>query len=128
MKWISKGKKKKYSMKRFIKGFKHAFNGLIGAFKTEQNLLIELIVGLLLVGLGIYLKVSMVELCVIILGIGVTISLELLNTSIEYAVDMAMPEVHPLAKIAKDIGEASVLVMSLITFIVTLIIYIPKIF
>ena len=57
-----------------------------------------------------------------------TISLELLNTSIEYTVDMAMPEVHPLAKLAKDIGESSVLVMSLITFVVTLIIYIPKIF
>ena len=128
MKWISKGKKKKYSIKRFFKGFKYAFNGLIGAFKTEQNLLIEIIIGLLLIGLGIYLKVSMVELCLVILGIGVTISLELVNTSIEHAVDMAMPEIHPLAKMSKDIGEASVLVMSLITFIITLIIYLSKIF
>ena len=128
MKWISKGKKKKYSIKRFFKGFKHAFDGLIGAFKTEQNLLIELVVGILLIILGLYLEIRMIELCLIILGIGITISLELLNTSIENVVDMSMPEVHPLAKIAKDIAEASVLIMALITFIITLIIYIPKIF
>lgn len=127
MRWVSKGKKKKYSIKRILKGFKHATNGFISAFKTEQNLLIELVVGILVISLGIYLKITKIELCIVIIGIGLVISLELINTAIEHTVDMAMPEVHPLAKISKDIAEASVFVMSTITFIVVLIIFIQYI-
>lgn len=127
MKWVSKGRKKKYSAKRFFKGFNFAFKGIIAAFKTEQNLLIQLIIGIIVVIGGLLLKITNVELSLIILGIGLVMAMELANTAIEYAVDMAMSEVHPLAKMSKDIAEGSVLFLSIIVFIVVLIIYIPKI-
>ena len=127
MKWKLKGKKK-YSLIRFFKGFGYAFNGIISALKTEQNLLIELILGMIFVGLGLYFKISNLELCIIIVCIGILLSLELINTAIENIVDMTMPQVHPLAKLAKDTGAGAILIFSIITIIVVLIIMIPRIF
>ena len=128
MKWVSKGRKKKYSMKRFFKGFIYAVNGIIKAFKTEQNLLIETIFEVIIIILSIYLKVSNIELCLIIISTSLVIVIELINTGIEYTIDMMMPEVHPLAKIAKDVSEGSVLFSFITSLIVILIILLPKLF
>ena len=45
--------------------------------------------------------------CVLVL------SAELLNTAIEKAVDLSMPEQHPLARIAKDAAAGAVLVAAI---------------
>ena len=46
MKWVSKGNKKKYSIKRFFNSFIYAFNGIKSACKTEQNFLFDIIFGI----------------------------------------------------------------------------------
>ena len=126
MKWVSKGKKKN-SFKKFFKGFVYAFTGLICAFKKEINLIVEIIMGIGAFVLGILLKFSVIELAIVFLTIGLVIGLELLNTAVEYTVDMAMPERHPLAKKAKDVAAASVLFASICALIIGIILYIPKI-
>jgi diacylglycerol kinase len=50
---------------------------------------------------------------------------EFLNTSIEAVVDLASPDHHPLAKIAKDVGAAAVLVAALAAILVGLLILGP---
>jgi diacylglycerol kinase len=50
---------------------------------------------------------------------------EFLNTSIEAVVDLASPEIHPLAKIGKDVGAAAVLVAALAAILVGLLILGP---
>ena len=127
MKWVSKGKKKNYSLSRFFKSFSYAFNGLKTAFKTEQNFVVDLIVGLIAIILGFLLKISTIEFIIVILVIGIAITVELINTSIEYTVDMAMPEIHPLAKAAKDLAAGAVFIMDIMILIIGIIIYIPKI-
>ncbi len=52
---------------------------------------------------------------------------EVFNTALEYVVDLASPNVHPLAKAAKDTASAGVLMMAIISAIIGLIIFIPKI-
>ena len=127
MKWISKGKKKKYSIKRFFNSFIYASNGIVSAIKTEQNILFDIIYAILTIIIGFLLKLSIIEFTIVLLAIGLVISMELINTSVEYAIDMAMPEVHPLAKLAKDTAASAVLVSSIIAFIIGLIIYLPKV-
>ncbi len=127
MKWVSKGKKKKYSIKRLGKSFVYAVNGIISAFKTEQNLLVEFIGVLVNIFLIFYLKLNMNEICMIVLAITIVISLEMVNTAIEYAVDMSMPNIHPLAKISKDTASGAVLIGSIGALIIGMIIYLPKI-
>lgn len=127
MKWISKGKKKKYSFKRFFNSFGYAIKGIIAAIKTEQNLLIDLFFAIIVIVLGILLKISLIEFCILILSIGLVISFELINTAIEYTVDMAMPEIHPYAKISKDVASGAVLFSAICSLAVGLIIFLPKI-
>ena len=126
MKWVSKGNKKKYSIKRFFMSFTYAFTGIKTACKTEQNFLFDAIFGVLTIIIGFLLKLSAIEFAIVLLAIGLVVSLELINTAIEYTIDMAMPEIHPLAKAAKDISSGAVLISAIMAFIVGLIIYLPK--
>ena len=127
MKWISKGKKKNYSISRFFKSFTYAFNGIKTAIKTEQNFVVDLVLGVIAIILGFLLKIDKIEFIIIILTIGIAIMAELVNTAIEYTVDMAMPEIHPLAKAAKDLSSGAVLIMDFVILIIGIIIYLPKI-
>ena len=127
MKWVSKGKKKNYSFSRFFKSFTYAFNGIKTAFKTEQNFVVDLIVGIIAITLGFILKISTIEFIIVILVIGIAITVELINTAIEYTVDMAMPEIHPLAKLAKDLSSGAVFIMDFFILVIGIIIYLPKI-
>ncbi len=127
MKWESKGKKKKYGLKRLGYSFVYAVRGIISAYKTEQNLLVHTIALIINVVLMIILKLSLIECALIIIVITIVFALEMVNTAIEYAIDMAMPQIHPLAKISKDVSSGAVLVSAIGAFIVGLIIYIPKI-
>ena len=53
-------------------------------------------------------------------------SLELMNTAIEETVNLASPEIHPLAKVSKDVAAGSVLLSAIFSAIIGLIIFLPK--
>lgn len=127
MKWVSKNKKKKYSLKRLFNSFGYALKGVISVYKTEQNILIHTIIAIFVVGLGIYLKVSSMEACILIIMIGLVIAFEIINTALEYTVDVAMPNIHPLAKMAKDASSGAVLIMAITSIMVGIIIFLPRI-
>ena len=92
-----------------------------------MSFVFDIIVGLIVIILSFLLKISTTEFIIIIIAVGIAISFELFNTSIEYTVDMAMPEIHPLAKAAKDIAAAAVLFMDIMLLVVGIIIFVPKI-
>lgn len=108
--------------------FKYAFQGILQELKEEQNLKIHILIMILVIIAGIYYKISKFEWIACIMLFGMVISLELINTAIENTVDLAMPEKHPKAKIAKDVAAAAVLVEAVTSAIIGLIIFIPKIF
>lgn len=127
MKWVSKNKKKKYSLKRFFHSFGYAFKGIVTVFKTEQNIVFHTISAILVIVLSIYLQLSKIELCIVVIVIGLVIALEIINTAIEYVVDMTMPSIHPLAKMAKDAASGGVLIIAITAAVVGIIIFLPKI-
>jgi diacylglycerol kinase len=62
---------------------------------------------------------------ILILTTAVVFVAEFLNTAIEAVVDLASPEIHPLAKIGKDVGAAAVLVAALAAVLIGLLILGP---
>ena len=68
----------------------------------------------------------LISILVCLLLIGLVIMAEFINTAIEYVVDLASPKIHPLAKAAKDTASAGVLMMAIISAIIGLIIFLPK--
>lgn len=124
---IGKVKCKKFGIKRFFNSFKYAYQGINYLVHNEQNLIVISIMGIIVITLSILLKATYLEWAILLIMIGIIISLELINTALEFTVDLSMPEIHPYAKIAKDCGSASVLVMSFVSVLVGCIIFIPKI-
>ena len=114
-------------MKKLIKSFKYAFEGIFTGFKQEQNMKIHVIIMILVIIAGIVLKISKLEWMMCIGLFGLVISAELFNTAIEQTVNIAMPEINEKAKIAKDVSAGAVLVTAIVTEIICLIIFANKI-
>lgn len=119
--------KKIRSLKKLVKSFKYAFNGIKYTFMYEQNMDIHLIATILVIALGVFFKISIIEWLVCLILIGLVIASELINTSLEATVDLISPKYNEKAKIAKDTAAGAVLVLAIIAAICGMIIFIPKI-
>ncbi len=120
-----KGRNKK--SKNLIDSFRFAIEGIIYGVKNVKNMKIHLIFTFLVLIGSLIFRVSLLEFLILLLFIALVISLELVNTAIEEAVNLAMPNVHPIAKIAKDTAAGAVLVSAFIAFIAGFIVFLPKI-
>lgn len=110
-----------------IKSFEYAFNGLRILFKGERNAQIQLMVAIIALLLGIFLRISAMEWIVLCMLIGLVLAMEALNTAIEYLADFACnKKVETYIKKTKDLSAAAVLVMAITALIGGLIIFLPK--
>ena len=110
-------------MKKFIKSFKYAFEGILTGIKEEQNMKIHILV----IIFGIMLKINTTEWIICILLFGLVISMELMNTAIENTVNLITKEKNQQAKIAKDVAAGAVLASAIVSAIIGLMIFVPKI-
>lgn len=114
-------------MKKIIKSFKYAIEGILTGIKQERNMKIHITIMILVIIMGIILKINKIEWIICIILFGVVISLELINTAIENTIDLITLEKNSKAKIAKDTAAGAVLVSAISAAIIGLIIFIPKI-
>ena len=105
-----------------ITSFRFAFAGLGYFFRTQRNARIHLLLGAAACGLAAWLRISRTEWSILIVAIAAVIILEGINTAIETVVDLASPQIHPLAKIAKDLSAAMVLLAAIAAIIVGLLV------
>ncbi len=132
MSLVSKKKKKfnrgkQFGIKKQINNFKYCFDGIIYALTNEQSMMSHFIIAIVTILFGFIVKLSKIEWFIVIILIALVIAVEFVNTSIEAVVDMVMPDMHPLAKIAKDTASAAVLVVAIVALIIGILIYVPKI-
>ena len=113
--------------KRLGRSFKAAFEGIASTYKKEQNIKIHTIISLIVIVGGIVFNINYIEWLVCLVLIGFVLMAEFFNTAIEYVVDLASPNIHPLAKAAKDTASAGVLMMAIISALIGCVIFIPKI-
>ena len=109
------------------KSFFYAFRGLKTAVKNEPNMKIHLFMATFALILGIILNLTVIEWLILTFTIFWVISLELLNTVLEALVNLVSPDVQPYAKIAKDVSAACVLLAAILSVIVGLMLFLPKI-
>ena len=117
----------KHECKKLINSFKYALQGFASSFRTERNMKIHVVATILVIILGIYLKLNLIEWSIITIAIVIVISAELFNTAIETIVDMVSPQKNEKAKLAKDISAGAVLIFAIGSAIVGFIIFLPKI-
>lgn len=84
------------------------------------------------IGTGVLIAAYLVgfsrfEWVVLAFTISFVIILELFNTCLEAIVDIVSPDIHPKAKVAKDVSAAAVLIAAGMSVIVGVLLFIPKI-
>jgi diacylglycerol kinase len=110
---------------KFIAGFGYAFGGLWYALRTQRNVRVHLLIAILAIVLGILLHISAVEFALIFVAITAVFIAEMFNTVFELCVDLASPEYHPLAKIAKDVAAGAVLLNAILSVVIALFVFGP---
>ena len=109
-----------------LSSFRFAGEGLAYLLRTQRNARIEVGLGVLAVGIGVWLGLSAAEWAVLALTIALVLILEGLNTALELTVDLASPERHPYAKAAKDVSAGMVLVAALASLAVGAALFLPR--
>lgn len=118
--------KGKTGVQRVINATRYSLEGFAAAARHEDAFRQELILAAVLVPLGLWLGADGVERALLVGSVLLVLVVELLNSAVEATVDRVSLENHQLAKRAKDIGSAAVM-MSLVTVgVVWLLVLLPR--
>ena len=101
--------KGKTGLQRLLNATRYSLEGFAAAARHEDAFRQELLVFALAVPVALWLGRSGFERALLIGCLFLVLIVELLNSAIEAAVDRTSLESHPLAKRAKDIGSAAVM-------------------
>ena len=109
-----------------IKSFKFAIKGIRLLMVKEHNARVHLVAGILVLIAGVVLKLSPIEFSLIIICVGFVFVSELFNTSVEAIADFVEPKWNEKIGEIKDYAAGAVLVSTLVSVVVGLIIFGPK--
>lgn len=112
-------------LKRRIKSFRWALRGIGDLFVSQPHFRFHLAAAAAAVSLGAFLRISMASWLAVLICIGLVLTAEAFNSSLEKACDAVHPEVHPLIRMAKDMSAAAVLISAVIAIAVGLIVFAP---
>ena len=110
-----------------IKSFGYALEGIKYCMWFEKNLRLQLLIATITFLAGLYFKISQQEWIAILFCSALVLSLEMINTSIEKLSDKITDAIDPIIKQVKDIAAGAVLLSSIMSFIVGMIIFFPRI-
>ena len=114
----------KDAIDHLILKFKHACAGIVGGIAHDRSLRVHYIIALVVIVLFAWLQVGIIEWSLTLIGIGLIISLEYLNSALELLCDHVHAEFHATIKNIKDFGAAAVLVSSITVGVMGLLILI----
>ena len=101
--------KGKTGLKRIWNALFYSLDGFAAAFKHEDAFRLEILLALILIPLALYMPVSGVGKALMVASVLFVLVTELLNTAIEAATDRISLDDHVLAKRAKDMASAAVM-------------------
>lgn len=114
-----------YDFKKQMRSFKFAWKGIMTCAGHEQNITFHLIVAILVVVAGYVFDITKAEWTAVVICIGMVVTAELFNSSIERLVDMVSPQWQKIAGEVKDIAAGAVLVTAVAAAIVGIIVFLP---
>ena len=114
--------KGKTGIRRLLNALNYSYSGLKEAYRNEDAFRQEVFLGIFLIPLSFFLEHSMPGRALMIACVLLVIIVELLNSAIEATVDRISLDDHNLAKRAKDIGSAAVLLSLINLFVVWLLV------
>ncbi len=115
------------SGQKFLKGFDYAYEGLVYAINHEKNMKFHFLAAALVILASLFFNISRLEMMFLVFSISAVIAFELINTAIEYAVDLASGgRWLSLAKAAKDVSAAATFITALNAVFVAYLVFFDK--
>lgn len=108
-----------------IAGTRYAILGLLYFIRREQSAHVLLLASGIALLLAFYVQLELEQFVLLLLGMGLVWTTEMLNTAIEAVVDLASPEMHPLAKVSKDVAAGATFVASSVAGVLALLLLLP---
>ena len=109
-----------------IKSIRFALLGAWYLITTEHAFIVHSLFSLFLIFLGFFMDLTINEWLFQLLAIGLVLVTEALNTVIEKIADFIHPNYHQKIGIIKDLSAGAAFFATLISFIILLVIYLPK--
>ncbi len=109
-----------------MRSFRYAFDGMAYALATQRNMRVHFFAAFIVILLSTVVSISVLQIITVLFSIALVITLEMVNTAIEHVVDMVTVDFHPLAKIAKDVAAAAVLIAAVNAVAVAYLIFYDK--
>lgn len=107
-----------------VKSFGYAASGVVQA-GSERNFKVDVVAAVVVFAACALLQVPAWGWAAVAVCVGVQLAMETVNTAIEAIVDLASPDIHPLAKRAKDCAAGAALITACASVIVGLIVFVP---
>lgn len=107
-----------------MKSFGYAASGVVQA-GSERNFKVDVVAAVVVFAACALLQVPAWGWAAVAVCVGVQLAMETVNTAIEAIVDLASPEIHPLAKRAKDCAAGAALITACASVVVGLIVFVP---
>lgn len=94
-------------IRRIINAAGYSMHGFRTAFRTEPAFRQLVLLNVVLLPVALWVEVSPAERAILLAAPLLSLTIELINSSIEHVVDRISLELHPLSKSAKDMGSAA---------------------
>ncbi len=104
---------------------KYAVAGLLYLLRHEQSIRNLLVTSVFVMGLIFWLQVDLERGVLVFLSLGLVWATESINTALEAVVDLVTQEIHPMAKVAKDVAASATLSATFTSAVVTLVLLGP---
>ncbi len=111
-----------------LKSVGYAFKGALFLIRTESSIKIQVFIAIVVTIAGIYFDISKTEWIAQTICIGLIMSIEGMNTAVEYMSDFVHPDRHETIGRIKDIAAGAVFIAAICAVIVAMFIYFPKLF
>ena len=119
----------KFQSRSFKKSIMFALNGVRLAFRSQRNFRKHILIAILSLTVAYFIKVSIVEFCIILFANGFVLVVEMLNSVNEFVIDAYYKNKWAkLAKLAKDIAAGAVLISAVMSALIFLIIFANRVF
>ncbi len=99
--------------RKLFESFNYAIEGFMYVLKTQRNMRLHFLLGVIALLLGLYFNFSKIEFVLLFVTISFVFLAEMFNTGVELMIDLITNEFHPLARIIKDISAGAVLVAAI---------------
>lgn len=103
----------------------YALAGWLYMLRWQKNTRLQAVASIAVLTLALWLQVGPLEVALLVLTITIVWMAEFINAAVEAVVNLASPDYHDMAKVAKDVAAAAVLLGVVASVIIGLLVLLP---